>query len=110
MLDSSSKPCKQQAKQKSCRTESENMLLLLDSSNSVESVGKALVSTWLRASVMQYSEVSGGKNDAERVVRSKGTLLIKNDRRMVAVCPRSVRDVAFARISNEARIRSMAVD
>jgi hypothetical protein len=86
------------------------MLLLLDSSNSVDKVGKALVSTWLRASVMQYSEVSGGKNDAESVVRSRGTLLIKNDRRIVVVCPRSVRDVAFARISKEARIRSVAVD
>lgn len=86
------------------------MLLVLDSSNSVDRVGKAFVSTWLRASVMQYSEVSGGKNDAESVVRSSGTLLIKNDRRIVVVCPRSVRDVAFARMSKEARIRSMAVD
>ena len=56
--------------------------MLLDSSNSVDKVGNALVSTWLRASVMQYSEVSGGKNDAESVVRSRGTLLIKNDRRV----------------------------
>jgi hypothetical protein len=59
---------------------------------------------------MQYSEVSGGKNDAERVVRSKGTLLIKKARSIVVVCARSERDVAFARISKEARIRSIAVD
>lgn len=76
----------------------------------MESVGKALVSTWLRASVMQYSEVSPGKNDPERVVSNRGTLLIKNDRSMVVVCTPSPRDVAFARTSNEARIRSIAVD
>ncbi len=83
---------------------------MLDSSNNVESVGKALVSTWLRASVMQYSGVSGGYNDAERVVRSRGTLFIKKDLSIVVVCPRSVRDVALARMSKEARIKSMAAD
>jgi hypothetical protein len=79
ILDSSSSPRKQHAKQKSWRTESANILLV-----SIR-VGKTLVSTRLRASVMQYSEVSGGKNDAERVEIKRGTLLIRNERRMVIV-------------------------
>ena len=76
----------------------------------MERVGNALVSTWLSASVMQYSDVSGGKKDAESAVRRRGTLLTKNDRRIIVACPRSVRDVAFANMSKEARIKSMAVD
>ena len=83
MLDSAIKSCKQQAKQKSYRTESENILFVLDSSNMFESVEKALVSTWLSASVMQYSEVRGGKSDDESVVRSNGILLMRNDRKIV---------------------------
>lgn len=85
------------------------MSLLLDSSNSVDSVGKAFVSTRLRAAVMQYSDVRGGKNDADRVVRSKGTLLVRNDRRMAVVCAGSLCSLALANMSKEARIRSMVV-
>ena len=59
---------------------------------------------------MQNSDVSGGKNDAARVVRSSGTLLMRNDRSMVVDCVRSDRDVAFAKTSKEPRMRSIAVD
>lgn len=61
------------------------MSLLLDSSKSVDKVGNAFVSTRSRAAVMQYSDVRGGKNEADRVVMSKGTLLMRNDRRRVVV-------------------------
>lgn len=110
MLDSGIKPCKQQAKQKSCLTESENMSVLLDSANKVESVGNALVSTRLNASVIQNSEVRGGKKDAASVETSNGTLLIKNDRSIVVVCCPSFRKVALAKTSNDASIRSTVVD
>ena len=110
MLDSGIKPCKQQAKQKSCRTESENMLLVLDSSNMFDKVGNALVSTWDRASVMQYSEVRGGKSDAESVDRRSGILLTRKERRIVVAWRVSFRKFALARISNAARTRSTIVD
>lgn len=86
------------------------MSLLLDSSNNVESVGNAFVSTRLRAAVIQYSDVSGGKNDREREVRSRGTLLLRNDRRRVVVCTGSLCSFAFAKMSKDARIRSIVVD
>jgi hypothetical protein len=60
--------------------------------------------------VIQYSGVRGGKNDAERVARSRGTLLMRNERRMVVVCACSFRNLAFARMSKDARIRSMVED
>jgi hypothetical protein len=110
ILVSAIKPCKQHAKQKSCLTESENRLLVLDSSNIFENVGKALVSTWLKASVMQYSEVSGGNIEAESVDRRRGILLIRNDLRIVVVWAFSLRKVALARMSKAARIRSTIVD
>jgi len=111
MLVSSIKPCRQHAKQKSCRTESENMLfVVLDSSNIPDNVGKALVSTWPNASVIQYSDVRGGNNDAESVARRRGILLIRNDLRIVIDWARSFRNVAFASTSKAARIRSIKVD
>jgi hypothetical protein len=110
MLDSAIKPCKQHAKQKSCLTESENILFVLDSSNIPDNVGNALVSTWLNASVMQYSDVRGGNNDAESVERRRGVLLIRNDLRIVIDWARSFRNVAFASISKAARMRSIIVD
>jgi hypothetical protein len=83
---------------------------VLNSSNIPDRVGKALVSTWLNASVIQYSEVRGGNNDGERVARRSGILLIRNDLRMVMNAARSFRNVAFASISKAARIRSIIVD
>ena len=59
---------------------------------------------------MQYSDVSGGNNDAERVARSRGILLIRNDLSIRMVRARSFLAVAFASISNEARMRSTIVD
>jgi hypothetical protein len=59
---------------------------------------------------MQYSEVRGGKSDDERVVNNNGILLIKNDLKMLTVCARSLRNVAFASTSNAAKIRSTIVD
>ena len=59
---------------------------------------------------MQYSDVRGGKNDADRVVRSRGTLLIRKERRRVVVCADSLCSFALARMSKDARIRSIAVD
>jgi hypothetical protein len=67
------------------------------------------VSTWLSASVTQCSGVRGGKSDEESVARSSGILLIKNDRRMVVDWALSLRNVAFARISKAARMRSTIV-
>ena len=58
---------------------------------------------------MQYSEVSGGKYDAERVDMSRGSLLMRNERRMVVVWAGSLRKVAFARTSKDARMRSIVV-
>lgn len=86
------------------------MSLLVDSANRVESVGNALVSTWLKASVMQNSDVKGGKKDVASVETSKGTLLIRNDRSIVVVCGPSFRKVALAKTSNDASIRSTVVD
>lgn len=57
----------------------------------------------------QYSGVRGGNSDDERVVRSNGTLLMRNDRNIVVVCARSLCIVAFANTSKEARIRSIIV-
>ena len=75
-----------------------------------DSVGKALVSTWLKASVMQYSEVSAGKSEGESVDRRRGILLMRNDLRIVVVWAFSLRKVALARTSKAARIRSTIVD
>lgn len=110
MLDSSTKPCKQHAKQKSCLTESENISLLLDSSNKVDKVGNAFVSTRFRAAVIQYSDVRGGKKDADRVVSRSGTLLTIKDRNRVVVCVDSLCNFALAKRSKDARIKSMVVD
>ena len=60
--------------------------------------------------MIQYSDVSGGKSDAERVARSGGILLQRKDLRIVIDCVRSFRNVAFASISKAARIRSTIVD
>lgn len=73
-------------------------------------MGNAFVSTRLSAAVMQNSDVRGGKNDAERAVRSRGTLLIRNERRRVVVCTASLCSFALAKMSKDARIRSIAVD
>jgi hypothetical protein len=59
---------------------------------------------------MQYSDVNGGKNDADKVLRIRGTLLIRNERRIVRVCPRSLCSFALAKMSKDARIRSMVID
>jgi hypothetical protein len=107
MLDSAIKPCKQHAKQKSCRTESENILLVLESSNILDRVGNAFVSTWLKASVIQYSDVRGENSDAESVARRIGILLTRNDLRIVMDWARSFRNVAFANMSKAARVRSI---
>ena len=77
MLDSGIKPCKQQAKQKSCRTVSVKEFWLLALSNMPDKVGKALVSTWLNASVMQNWAVKGGNIEDDSVASSKGSLLIR---------------------------------
>lgn len=68
------------------------------------------MSTWLRAVVTQYSDVRGGKKDADRVVRSRGTLLTRKERRRVVVCVDSLCSFALAKMSKDARIRSIAVD
>jgi hypothetical protein len=60
--------------------------------------------------VIQYSDVRGGNNDAESVVRMRGILLMRNDLRIVIDWARSLRNVAFAKISKAARIRSTIVD
>lgn len=57
----------------------------------------------------QYSDVRGGKSDDERLTRRSGTLLMRNDRRIVIVCALSFRKVEFARTSKAARIRSIIV-
>lgn len=85
------------------------LLALLDSSNMFDRVGNAVVSTLPSACVMQYSDVSGGKSCEHRVVSITGILLIRNDRRTIVVWGFSLRKVAFARISNAARIRSIIV-
>jgi len=72
-------PCKLQAKQKSCRTESEKSLNELLSSNILDMVGNRLMSTWPRASVIQNSAVNGGKSDADKVTSMSGNLFIRND-------------------------------
>jgi hypothetical protein len=54
--------------------------------------------------------VSGGNNDDERVARRRGTLLMRKDLRIVVAWTFSFRNVAFARTSNAARIRSIMVD
>lgn len=59
------------------------LLALLDSSNMFDRVGNAVVSTRPRACVMQYSDVSGGKSCAHKVVSMTGTLLMRNERRIV---------------------------
>ena len=84
--------------------------MLLDSSNIFDNVGKALVSTRFRASVIQYSDVRGGNRVADKVDRRRGILLIKNERIMDVVWPRSLRDVASAKMSNDASIKSSIVD
>ena len=76
----------------------------------LDRVGKALVSTWLSASVIQYSTVNGGKSDVESVAKRRGILLMRKDLRMVVACCFSFRNVALARTSNVPRIRSMIVD
>ena len=60
--------------------------------------------------MIQYSEVRGGKKEAERVDMRRGTLLTRNDRRIVTDRGRSLRNVAFANISKDARMRSIVVD
>ncbi len=109
MLSSGIRPCRQQEKQKSCLTESANIFPLLPSSNMEENVGKAFVSTWLSAWVMQNSGVSGGNNDVERADKSKGILLMRNDRRTIVVWGDSFRNIALARTSNEDVISSIHV-
>lgn len=59
---------------------------------------------------MQYSEVRGGKSEAENVARRSGILLMRNDLRIVIDWARSFRNVAFAKTSKAARIRSIIVD
>lgn len=59
--------------------------------------------------MIQYSEVNGGNKDDVRVVRSNGTLFMRNDRKIVVAWARSFRKVAFAKTSKEARIRSIIV-
>ncbi len=81
MLSSGIRPCRQHEKQKSCLTESENISPALVSSNIEEKVGKALVSTWLRASVMHNSGLRDGNIGADIMDISNGTLLIRNERR-----------------------------
>jgi hypothetical protein len=58
---------------------------------------------------MQNSVFRGGNREFERAARSKGTLFIKNDRSNSVVSLLSLRKIAFARTSNDARIRSMQV-
>lgn len=59
--------------------------------------------------MIQYSDVKGGKNDAASVDIRSGTLLIKNERRTVIASFFSLRNVALANISKDARIRSIVV-
>lgn len=59
--------------------------------------------------MIQYSEVSGGNNDAESVARMSGTLLTRNDLSMSVDCALSFLKVAFAKTSNDAKTRSMIV-
>lgn len=81
MLLSRTRPCRQHAQQNSSRTESVKGLLLLDSSNMDESVGKVLVSTRFSASVMQNSAVEGGYMCLLKFSIRRGNLFMRNDRR-----------------------------
>lgn len=59
---------------------------------------------------MQLSEESGGYNVAESVDKRRGILLMRKERKMDIIGARSFREVASAKISKEARIRSTIVD
>jgi len=59
--------------------------------------------------VMQYSAVRGWNIDVDRLASKRGTLLMRNDRSNIVVWVDSLRNIAFERISNDARIRSMHV-
>ncbi len=76
----------------------------------LERVGNAVVSTWLNASLTQYSDVRGGNSEDERVDSKRGILLMRKHLRIVVDWARSLRNVAFARISKAARIRSIILE
>lgn len=60
---------------------------------------------------MQLSEESGGEyNVAESVDKRRGILLMRKERRRDIIGARSLREVASAKISKEARIRFTIVD
>lgn len=104
------RPCNAHAVQNSSLTLSVYGLLLRDSSNISDAVGKTLVSTRFSASVMQNSDdvvENWGENSWQR---SSGTLLTRNDFSTCASLWASLRKTALARTSNEARMRSMAPD
>jgi hypothetical protein len=56
---------------------------------------------------MQYSGVSGGYIELERIAMIKGILLMRKDRNSKSVELDSFRNIAFERVSKEAVIRSM---
>jgi hypothetical protein len=58
---------------------------------------------------MQGSGLSGGNIEVERTERSSGTLLLRNERRIVVVWIFSFRKVALANMSKDDRINSMHV-
>lgn len=58
---------------------------------------------------MQNSAVRGGNKEADRPASNNGNLLVRNDLSRVVSCNFSFRNVALAKISKEARIRSMMV-
>ena len=63
----------------------------------------------MKASVIQYSAVKGGNIMVDIVVSSRGTLLTRKDRSTKEVSRGSLRKVAFARMSKEAVMSSMAM-
>jgi hypothetical protein len=72
-------------------------------------VGKAFVSTWASASVIQYWGVRGANIESAKVASNNGSLLIRYDRSRCPVFWPSFRKTALARTSKEARIRSIVV-
>ena len=56
---------------------------------------------------MQYSTVNGGKTIRAKLFKKTGNLFTRNDRRRVSDSVDSVRYMALARISKDARIRSV---
>lgn len=102
-------PWRAQAEQKSSLTLSVYGLLLRDSSNMSDAVGKTLVSTCGSAWVMQNSAEGVEKPGGHSWASIRGTLFIKKDRSSCASLGPSFLKTAFASRSKDAKIRSTAL-